>query len=377
MKIIWFSEIKWDFLKTRKQQILSCFNEHDTIYFIEPLSKEIANKFTLQDHNPVYSITIPQLRSVRSPFINKITNISTVRKIISLISKIQFYLFQSMHKIKPDIVVTSNVYWADTLQSMKSKNSRLRIIYDCNDHPLAFPHTPEFKRDYFIKTVSIVDAITIPHSSYKDIIPLEHQEKIKIISNGVDFEMFQANNPIPKAIAKIEHPIIMYVGAIYGRFDFDLVEQIAETLIDHQIVLIGPISKDVLPKMDKLLTHENVKHIPPIPHHEIVDYINPADVCIIPFVKNRLSASMLPNKLFEYTAAGKTCIMTNFNESLQEFKEFAHISESPEDFIQKIEEGIKNPFNPESLKQFASEYDWKKISRKFRNFLESFIHEAQ
>ena len=82
MKILWFSEIKWSYLKTRKQQILSCFTDHDTIYFIEPISNKIANKFTLQDHNPVYSITIPQIRSVQSPFINKILNFSTVRKII-------------------------------------------------------------------------------------------------------------------------------------------------------------------------------------------------------------------------------------------------------------------------------------------------------
>lgn len=377
MKIIWFSEIKWSYLKTRKQQILSRFVDDDTIYFIEPISKRIVNKFTLQDHNPVYSLTIPQLRSVQSQLINKILKISAVRKIISIISEYYFRLFQLIHGIKPDIVITSNVYWADTLRSMKNKNPGLKIIYDCNDNPMAFPNTPAFKLSYFLKTVSIVDAITIPHSSYKDIIPIEQQEKIKIISNGVDYDMFQANNPIPEAISEIEHPIIMYVGAIYGRFDFVLVGQIAQTLIDHQIVLIGPVSDDVYPLLDKLLRYENVKHIPPIPHDEIINYINPADVCIIPFVKNRLTASVLPNKLFEYTAAGKTCIMTNFNEFLQEFKNFAHISESPEDFIQKIKRGIRNPIDPKLLKQFAIEYDWKNLSKKFRIYLESFIDEVR
>jgi len=130
MKIIWFSEIKWNYLRTRKQQILSCFTDQDTVYFIEPISKKIANKFTLQDHNPVYSITIPQLRSVQSTLFNRILKISAVRKIISIISEIYFRLFQLIHGINPDIVITSNVYWADTLQSMKSKNSRLSVIWD-------------------------------------------------------------------------------------------------------------------------------------------------------------------------------------------------------------------------------------------------------
>jgi len=377
MIIIWFSEIKWDFLKTRKQQILSRFSDHDNIYFIEPISKNIVNKYTLQDHNPVYSITIPQMRSVLSPFINKIFKFSIIRKIITFISDMGFRGFNFFHRIKPDIVVTSNVYWADTLHSMKKKNPLLRIIYDCNDNPLAFSNTPDFKRDYFSKTVSIVDAITIPHISYSDIIPVEYQNKIKIISNGVDFDMFQKSSEIPESISSLKKPIIMYVGAIYSRFDFELVEEIAQTLTDHQIVLIGPVSNDVHSSFNKLLEYENVKHIPAIPHHEIINYLTRADVSIIPLVKNRLTAAMLPNKLFEYTAAGNTCIMTNFNESLNEFKEFVHISESPEDFIQKIVEGIRNPQDPTALKQFARNYDWKNISIEYRKFLESFIDEVR
>jgi len=80
MKIIWFSEIKWSYLKTRKQQILSCFSD-DKVYFIEPISKRIENKYTLQEHKPVYSITIPQIRSVQSRLLNRILNFSVTRKI--------------------------------------------------------------------------------------------------------------------------------------------------------------------------------------------------------------------------------------------------------------------------------------------------------
>ena len=174
---------------------------------------------------------------------------------------------------------------------------------------------------------------------------------------------------------EIGHPIIMYIGAVSGWFDFELVEQIAQSLYDHQIVLIGPVSNEANQRLDKLLRFDNVVHISPIPHHEIVNYVNHADVCIIPFVKNKLTATVLPNKLFEYSAAGKTCVMTNFNESLREFGEYVHISGSPEDFILKIEEGIKNSFDPKSLKRFASNYDWKNISGKFRKILESFIHD--
>ena len=47
MKLIWFSEIKWSYLKTRKQHLLSHFNDNDEILYIEPISLNFNNNFTL------------------------------------------------------------------------------------------------------------------------------------------------------------------------------------------------------------------------------------------------------------------------------------------------------------------------------------------
>ena len=38
MNTIWFSEIRWDYLRTRKQHLLSYFPNGDSILFIQPLS---------------------------------------------------------------------------------------------------------------------------------------------------------------------------------------------------------------------------------------------------------------------------------------------------------------------------------------------------
>ena len=43
MKIIWFSEIKWSYLNTRKQHILTNFDNSDEILFVEPLSLNLKN----------------------------------------------------------------------------------------------------------------------------------------------------------------------------------------------------------------------------------------------------------------------------------------------------------------------------------------------
>ena len=38
MNIIWFSEIRWDYLFTRKQHILSLFPKKDNILFVQPFN---------------------------------------------------------------------------------------------------------------------------------------------------------------------------------------------------------------------------------------------------------------------------------------------------------------------------------------------------
>ena len=45
MNIIWLSEIKWNYLKTRKQQIISRFPDDSSILFIEPISKKLSNNY--------------------------------------------------------------------------------------------------------------------------------------------------------------------------------------------------------------------------------------------------------------------------------------------------------------------------------------------
>ena len=116
MIIFWFSEIKWNYLRTRKQQILSRFHKDNFILFIEPISRIINNKFTLQDNKPIYNITIPQLRSVANPFILYIINLKLIRKCIFLFSTIWFFVFQFLLKKKPDVIITSNVFWIDTIK---------------------------------------------------------------------------------------------------------------------------------------------------------------------------------------------------------------------------------------------------------------------
>ena len=368
MNIIWLSEIKWNYLKTRKQQIISRFPDDSSILFIEPISKKLSNNYYPIEYSHVKAVTIPQLRSGRKRLSNKILSYLFIRKIINALATLWFRFF--FHKIinNANCIITSNVYWSPLIKTYKIKYPDLPIIYDCNDNPLAFPGTPNYKKEYFIETLSLVNKIIIPHVSYRNFIPNKFHSKIEIITNGVDFELFQKiNKPIEK-IKKIKKPIIIYIGAISEWFDFDLTEYLLNNS-SYNFVLIGPVSKNAINRLDELSKHNRLHFFNAINHEEIPHYLFEANVCIIPFIKNELTESVLPNKLFEYSAAGKPSVMTNFNAYLSEFSDFVSITSEKDKFINEIKNQIKNPRSSDELRNFAKNHDWSNISAKYYDLI--------
>ena len=170
MKIVWFSEIKWSYLRTRKQHILANFSSSDEILFIEPASFNLKNKFNISIEKNIKYITIPQLQNSDIIFLNYLIHFLPIKNLIKMISA--FFMSRLLKKIKfkPDIIITSNVFWIDYLEYFKSKY-RLNLIYDCYDNPLAFPNAIN-KSNYFRKTLDFSDHIIIPYKSYKNFIPI-------------------------------------------------------------------------------------------------------------------------------------------------------------------------------------------------------------
>ena len=368
MNIIWLSEIKWNYLKTRKQQIISRFPDDSSILFIEPISKKLSNNYYPIEYSHVKAVTIPQLRSVRNRLSNKILSYLFIRRIINALASLWFKLL--FHKVinEANCIITSNVYWSPLIKTFNIKYPELPIIYDCNDNPLAFPGTPNYKKEYFIETLSLVNKIIIPHVSYRNFIPNKFHSKIEIITNGVDFELFQKiNKPIEK-VKNIKKPIIIYIGAISEWFDFDLTEYLLNNS-SYNFILIGPVSTNAIKRLDELSKHNRLHYFNAINHEEIPHYLFEANVCFIPFIKNELTESVLPNKLFEYSAAGKPSVMTNFNAYLSEFSDYVSITSEKDKFLNEIKKQIENPQSGEKLKEFAMSFDWGMISIEYYDYI--------
>ena len=371
MKIIWFSEIKWSYLRTRKQHILSNFKDNDEILFVEPLSFNLKNNFNISIEKNIKYITIPQIQNSDIKFFNVLLNLFPVKFILRKISKYLVKKLLSDTNFKPDKLIISNVYWIDSLIEL-NKKLNIEIIYDCNDNPLAFPNSKD-KLNYFTKTLKYSDKVIIPFDSYKNFIPTKFHNKIKVISNGVDSKLlsFKPNNDIINNLKKdkLNEKIVMYIGSIDTRLDYKLLQNVISDLPDMKFIFIGNVKRQVVNIFNKIRSYKNVNYLSSINYSDIGKYLNYADVCIIPFQKNELSQYILPNKLFEYSLMKKPIIMTDFNIDLKNLNENFIIASSHFEFSKLIIDQIKNPQKLEELKLFAKNYEWSKISSEFRNFI--------
>ncbi len=370
MNVLWLSEIKWDYLRTRKQQILSRFPPRDYVLFIEPVSRQLPNRFKLTHFDPVHTITVGQLRSQSSPWLARVLRRRLVREMLHIAAGAWLKHVTGKIGFHPDIIAVSNIYWAENLPHLKAWWPGAAIVYDCNDNPLGFPATAEFAPRYFQKLLAVADMVSVPHECYLQFIDASFHSKITVITNGVDHQHF-ITPPATQPLAGLPRPIILYVGAIDQWFDDQLVARLSREFSAGSVVLVGPIAPPFRARMRHLLDRGNVHYFEPVAYPLVKDYIYGADVGIIPFVKNELTASVLPNKLFEYAAAGIPTVMSNFNPQLSPLKDLGLTASSDQDFIDQLRETLNNPRPAGDLQKLTADYDWSAISSRFRLFLES------
>ena len=127
---------------------------------------------------------------------------------------------------------------------------------------------------------------------------------VHFVQHGVDYDrLSQAAHrefPTPADLARLERPIIGFVGIIGEWVDLELVAGLAKRRPEASIVLIGPEMTSRGPCAG--LT--NVHWLGPRDHRMLPDYLQCFDVGLIPFKQVPLTHHANPIKLYEYLAAG-------------------------------------------------------------------------
>lgn len=114
----------------------------------------------------------------------------------------------------------------------------------------------------------------------------------------------------PRDLAGLPGPRIGYVGGFHRHFDLGLVERLIELMPEATFVFIGP----QVEQQASSLRRPNVHLLGRREHHELPDYIDGFDVCLIPYRLSPFTRTVWPTKLHEYLARGKPVVSTSLPE---------------------------------------------------------------
>jgi len=215
-------------------------------------------------------------------------------------------------------------------------------------------------------------------------------EKIEIIPNGVDLELFNPDAASLEEIRKTRQgfqseKIILFSGSLQ---DLNIIIKSAlyviEKIPDVKFVIIGDHrdpNKSKLFWENKINKEKLVKHfifLGRLPRKDIPKYILSADVCVDSFPDEPYYAAAHPIKLLEYGACGKPVVATSVEETSKliihgKFGFLADPSNSNE-FAKYIIQLLNDSKLTETMGTIFSEYiktnfNWDDLSKKFEKCL--------
>lgn len=197
-------------------------------------------------------------------------------------------------------------------------------------------------------------------------------KKAYLVKNGVNFQLF--SQPIFQEVVppifdkKHFQKVIGYLGSIDERIDYQLLQETLAENPNYLFVFVGRINSQA--GFTLLSQFPNVQLVGPKPPEDLPQWVNIFDVCLIPFLKNKLTAGIYPLKINEYLAMGKPVVTTNFGD-LSDFASIVKIANTTISFQNAITASLKLNL-PEFIHErilFACNNSWKNRAIQFGRIL--------
>jgi glycosyltransferase involved in cell wall biosynthesis len=197
-----------------------------------------------------------------------------------------------------------------------------------------------------------------------------YNRNVTIIPNGVNVKEFKIKEENRSGFC------VGFVGGFGPWVNFPVILRAAEELKDIDFLLVGGGKQlDYVKERAKLL--ENVSVTGPMPHNKIPEIINSMDVCLIPFMVDRLTNRVSPVKLFEYWAMKKPVICTPIYEIRRTAGDkVLYINNSKEliDSIKKLRynKKLRLRMGEEGYKAVKN-YDWAELGKRYVEIIEKMV----
>jgi glycosyltransferase involved in cell wall biosynthesis len=295
---------------------------------------------------------MPFLKNIPPGMISSVLAIPLVRKVFHAVVRVYVRVVTALQGFSQ-----ADVYFVSNLHAVPYLSSGWRIVYDMNDHHLAFENTPPWLSAQFGELCAVASRIVISCRALAELC-FNHRSKVHYIGNGVDSALFGVDQmDVHGTIGRL------YTGAISEIVDFDLLEMLLERLGHGQILtMVGPVFPSVRYRMDRLLSvfSNHVRWVSPQPQTSLRNYVAKAEVCLIPFVSSPLTKYANPNKAYEYLACGKPVVATGASAALEEMKDVLFVANDLEEFVRLALHDYSNEAAAvrQRRREYARNNDW-------------------
>jgi len=181
---------------------------------------------------------------------------------------------------------------------------------------------------------------------------------------------------VPTELAGLDGPVIGYVGNLSSRIDIGLLDRVATSHPEWNLVLIGSThaGQDVL----QLAQYPNVRFLGPRRHADAKRYVDAFDVAIIPHVDNAMTRSMHPLKAFVYCSRGVPVVSTEV-ANLDELRDLITTARDHQEFVVGIEQALargRQPFDDRQL-ETLHRHSWPARAEHVIGLIEAALGEVE
>ena len=310
--IIYFGPEPWTGLWRNRHQLMSRFAGHNRVFYVEPptnirdcLRPGRRSKLFTRDASGVTVIHGPRWLPItgRAPF--KQLSIRAFLLAVSLVTGTAFGRRPIIWYAKPRMI--------DYVGKSNAKHTIYHVVdeYSGYGHPTktetSAPDPDELRMLRSVDTVIVVTASLFESKS-------QHNPNTHIVANAVNFEAYANDDlPAPGDMADIEGPVIGYSGLVAARLDLAMLQAAASARPEWNFVFVGTINDAWCEtELRQLRELSNVHLLGTKDVDEVPSYVHQFSVCIIPYVLNLRAQHASPLKLYEYAAASKPIVSSNF-----------------------------------------------------------------
>lgn len=352
LNVICYSDINWNFLWQRHQQLLTRFPADWNILFVQP------SFFILLTQQPAWAIPrrFKNIRIVSMPMIPWADRLPKfVRHINDRIVVLFSRLLLRIYKMDRPVIIIYEPRFSSAVGKLDEK----LVCYEFIDNRLAFAGVPAWIKHNINFLLCKADLVFASAQNLYSLARKKREQNLYLIGNGVDAAHFKkAIDPIkiPEDISCIKRPILGFTGAISDWIDFKLIEDLLKS--EMSVVLIGPVIGKI-DELKRLKTYPHFHMLGKRSYSSLPGYLKGFDACIIPFKLNELTRCFNPVKVHEYLAAGKPVISTALPE-IERYRDIVYIAENRQNFLECIKRALAADYDTEKSVKMAMENDWDK-----------------